>query len=146
MYSWQTFRRQSIRYLSSDRCIDAMLDAGRCRWITRALSSRFGANIAPTRAEVNITVRLVEVDIAYTTKSLWQERDRPAVEASSGIEESPAKSLGNGRSSVANAELRVDAQQVRLHRRLAEVKLHASGSVRRTVGDKGKHLEFARSE
>ena len=67
MYSWQTFRRQSIRYLSSDRCIDAMLDAGRCRWITRALSSRFGANIALARAEVNITFRLVEVDIAFRT-------------------------------------------------------------------------------
>src|SRR6185312_16368402 len=38
-----TFRRWSIQYLSSDRCVDAMLDARRCPPITRVLSSGFVA-------------------------------------------------------------------------------------------------------
>jgi hypothetical protein len=42
-----------------------MLDAGRCRLITRTLSSGFGAQIPFTWAEVHIAFSLVEVNIAF---------------------------------------------------------------------------------
>ena len=59
-----------------------------------------------------------------------------------GDEEAPLVRGRDGGGAVVHAELRVDVEQMRLHRRLGDEEPSGCAGVRIAVGDEGEHLEL----